>query len=132
MLLEVELISNNAPLTYIYSNTIETCFTSNDLLFGRQLLYSSHTTPTVVRNITDLSSTTDKIDRISNHFLDRWRHKFTLDTTNIKTKYRLSRNNDIVLVFYEKVPTHFWKISIVTRVLPSRNSKIRGVIVGIA
>ena len=39
---------------------------------------------------------------------------------------------DVVLVFYEKVPRHFWKISIVTRVLPSRDSEIRGAIVRIA
>ena len=38
---------------------------------------------------------------------------------------------DIVLVFYEKVPRHFWKISIVTGVLPSKDSEIRGVIVRI-
>ena len=38
---------------------------------------------------------------------------------------------DIVLVFYEKVPRHFWKISIVTRVLPSKDFEIRGVIVRI-
>ena len=37
-----------------------------------------------------------------------------------------------MLVFYEKVPRHFRKISIVTRVLPSRDSEIRGVIVRIA
>ena len=40
--------------------------------------------------------------------------------------------NDFVLVFYEKVPRHFWRISIVTRVLPSRDSEIRGAIVRIA
>ena len=60
---------------------------------------------------------------------------------NLRQTQRISKLNvdsleinidDIVLVFYEKVPTHFWKISMVTRVLPSRNSKIRGVIVGIA
>ena len=39
--------------------------------------------------------------------------------------------NDIVLVFYEKVLRHFWRIAIVTRVLPSRNSEIRGAIVRI-
>ena len=39
--------------------------------------------------------------------------------------------NDIVLVFYEKVPRHFWRIAIVTRVLPSRDSEIRGTIVRI-
>ena len=38
---------------------------------------------------------------------------------------------DIVLVFYEKVPRHFWKMSIVTRVLRSKDSEIRGVIVRI-
>ena len=40
VLIEVELIINNKPLTYIYPNSIETCFTPNHLLFGRQLLYS--------------------------------------------------------------------------------------------
>ena len=37
--------------------------------------------------------------------------------------------NDIVLAFYEKVPRHFWRIAIVTRVLPSRDSEGRGAIV---
>ena len=39
--------------------------------------------------------------------------------------------NDIVLVFYEKMLKHFWRIAIVTRVLPSRDSEIRGAIVRI-
>ena len=34
--------------------------------------------------------------------------------------------NDIVLVFYEKVPRQFWRIATVTRVLPRRDSEIRG------
>ena len=77
VLIEIELIINNLPLTYIYQNAMETCLTPNYLLFGRQLLYSSNTTSTVVRNVTVLSSTTDKINHISNHFLDKWRHEFT-------------------------------------------------------
>ena len=35
VLFEVELIINNAPLTYVYPNTIETCLIPNHLLFGR-------------------------------------------------------------------------------------------------
>ena len=66
VLFEVELIINNAPITYVYPNTIETCLKPNRLLFRRQLLYSSNTTSTVVRNLTVLSSTTDK-----------WRQEFT-------------------------------------------------------
>ena len=44
VLFEVELIIDSAPLTYVYPNTIETCLTSNHLLFGWQLLYSSNKT----------------------------------------------------------------------------------------
>ena len=100
------------------------------MLFGRQLLCSSNTTPTVVRNLTILSGTTDKIIRISNHFLDRWRHGYIV---NLRETQRTSKSNinslkinvnDIVLVFYEKVARHFWRIDIVTRVLPSRDSEI--------
>ena len=36
MLIEVKLIINNAPLTYVYPNTIKTCLTLNHLLLGRQ------------------------------------------------------------------------------------------------
>ena len=57
VLSEVELINNNAPLTYVYSNIIKTCLTPNYLLFSRQLLYSSNAASTVVRNLIVLSST---------------------------------------------------------------------------
>ena len=77
VLFEVELIIKNAPLTYVYPNTKETCLTPNHFLFGRHLLYFSNTISTVVKNLTVLSSTTDKINHISNQFLDSWRLEFT-------------------------------------------------------
>ena len=42
--IEVKLIINTAPLTYVYPNTIKTYLTPNHLLFGRQLLCYSNTT----------------------------------------------------------------------------------------
>ena len=90
MLFEVELIINNAPLVYVYPNTVETCLTPNYLLFGRQLLLSSNTTSTVAVNLTVLSSTTDKINRISNHFWDRWRHEYVV---NLRETQRISKLN---------------------------------------
>ena len=39
VLIEVKLIINNAPLTYVYPNTIKTYLTPNHLLLGRQLLF---------------------------------------------------------------------------------------------
>ena len=38
----------------------------------------------------------------------------------------------LMLVFYEKVPRHLWRIVIVTRVLPSRDSEIIEAIVRLA
>ena len=36
-----------------------------------------------------------------------------------------------MLIFYEKVPRHFWRIAIATQVLRSRDSEIRGAILRI-
>ena len=51
VLFKVELVINNAPLTYVYPNTIETCLTPNYFLFGKQLLYSSNTTSIVASHL---------------------------------------------------------------------------------
>ena len=56
----------------------------------------------------------------------------TLRTSKLNINSLKINVNDIVLVIYEKVPRHFWRIAIVTRVLPSRDSEIRGAIVRIA
>ena len=109
-LFEVELIINNAPLIYVYPNTIKTCLTPNYLLLGRQLLLSSNATSTVAANLTVLSCTTDKINRISNHFGIRG--------DMIKTKYKKM----------EKYPDTFGELPL-TGVLHSRDSEIRAAIV---
>ena len=118
---------------------METCLTPNHLLFGRQSLHSSNTTSTVVRNLTILSSTTGKINRISNQFwivghMNMYYVLYLLDTqrtSKLNIKSLKINVNDTVLVFYEKVPKHFWRTAIVKRVLPSRDFEIRGAIVRI-
>ena len=52
--IEVKLIINNAPLAYVYPNSIKTYLTPNHLLFGRQLLCYSNTTSRAIRNLTVL------------------------------------------------------------------------------
>ena len=125
-------------MTHICSNTIKTCLTPNHLLVDRQSLYSSNTTSiTIVKNLTVLWSTTDKINRMSNHFLDRWRCEYVVNLRETQWTSKLNINslkinfNDIVLVFYEKLSRNFWRIVTVMRVLPSKDSEIRGEIVRI-
>ena len=122
VLLKVELIINNKSLTYVYPNTIKTCLTPNHLLFGKQLLYSSNATSTVAGNLTVLSSTTDKVNRISNHFFNKWWHGYVVTLRETQRISKLNVDslkinvNDTVLVFYEKGPRHYWRIAIVMRV----------------
>ena len=47
------------------------------------------------------------------------------DTTNIKIKYELL-NNYVALNYDGKVSRHFWRILIVTGVLPSRDFERKG------
>ena len=49
---------------------------------------------------------------------------------SIKIKYKLLKNY-VVLVYDKKVPRHFWRIAIVTGVLPSRDSETKGAIMRI-
>ena len=106
------------------------------MLFVRQLLYSSKTSSSVVRNRTVLSNTTDKINRISNHFRDGWRHEYEVNLRETQLALKLNINskknnaNNIVLVFDETVQ-HFWRIAIVKWILPSRDSEIRWKVVRI-
>ena len=78
------------------------------------------------------------MNRISNLFLDRWRNEYAVNLRETQRTSKLNINslkisvNDIVQVFYEKVSRQFGRIAIVTRVLPSRESEIRGAIVRIA
>ena len=98
VLIKVKLIINNAPLTYVYPNTIKTYLTPNDLLFGRQLLCYSNTTSVVIRDLTVLSSTTDKINCISNHFWHRWRHEYVVNLCETQRASKLNINSQKIML----------------------------------
>ena len=92
VLIKVKLIIDNAPLTYVYPNTIKTYLTPNHLLFRRQLLCYSNTTSTVVRNLAVLSSTSNKVNRISNHFWHRWRQEYVVNLCETQQPSKLNIN----------------------------------------
>ena len=98
VLFEVEVIINTAPLTYAYANTIETCLTPNCLLFGRHWLYCFNTASAVVRNLNVLSSSTDKINCISNHFCDGWRHEYIVNLCQTQRTSKLNMNSSTIML----------------------------------
>ena len=90
---EVKLIINNEPLTYFYPNTIKPYLTPNHLLFGRHLLCYTNTTSIVVRNLTVLSNTADKISGISNYFLNRWWHEYVVNLVETQRAPKVNINS---------------------------------------
>ena len=98
MLIKVKMIINNTPLTYVCPNTIKTYLTPNHLLLGRQLLYYSNTTSTVVRNLTVLSSTTDKTNHITNHLSNRWRHEYVVNLWETQQASKLNINSPKIML----------------------------------
>ena len=87
MFIEVKLIITNATLTNFYSNTTKAYLAPSRLLFGRQLLCYPNTASAVIRNLTILSSTTDKLNPISNDFWHRWEHEYV---ANLRETQRAS------------------------------------------
>ena len=92
VLIKVKLIINNTPLADVYPNTIKTYLSPNHLLFGRQLLHYSNATSTVVRNLNVPSNTTDKINRINNHFWHSWRHQYVVNLCETQRASKLNIN----------------------------------------
>ena len=92
-------IINNAPLKYVFPNTNKTYLTPNHLLFGRQLLCYSNTASTVVRNLTVLSSTTPKINHISNNFGQRWRHEYVVNLCETQRASKLNINSQKIMLW---------------------------------
>ena len=63
--IEVKLIINNTPLTYVYPNTIKTYLTPNHLLFGIQLICCSNTASTP----TNICWSSRRLEEISQNVL---------------------------------------------------------------
>ena len=69
------------------------------MVFHKQLFCYSNTASTVVRDLTVLSSTTDKINHISNHFWRRSRHEYVV---RLYERQRASKLN----INFQKIMLH--------------------------
>ena len=65
-------------------------FNTQLFIIWQTAIITSNTTSTVAANMTVLSSTTDKVDGISNYFWDRWRLEYVV---NLGETQRISKLN---------------------------------------
>ena len=131
VLLEIECILNNRPLTYYYSTELEPCLTPNHLLFGRtvNLFNSDHSE--IIHNNVDIVVESRKIINIINHFWTRWHKEYLCNLrehqklTKVKTTLPIININDIVIVHEEKIPRSRWRLGRITELIYGRDNRVR-------
>ena len=108
ILLEIESIMNNRPLTHVYMDSSEVCLSPNHLLFGRNLC---HFSPEPCEN---LSINSNKLSNIVNHFWDRWRREYVVSLREHQKIVEANLNrpvvktNDVVIVEESRLPRSRW------------------------
>ena len=80
VLLEIETILNNRPLTYYYADENEPCLTPNHMSYGRTLKVCDPETSSDVSKMLLPS----KINNIVNHFWDRWKKEYLVICASIR------------------------------------------------
>ena len=126
---EIECILDNRQVTYYYSTDIEPCLTPNHLLYERTLtLWNTNMNDINYSTISVINQYYESqlLNNIFNHFWNRWQKECNLRETHkpnkLPTTLPIIKVNDTV----DKLPSSQWKLGLVTKLIPGRDTKVRG------
>ena len=85
------MILNNRPLTYVYLDEIENALKPNHVLFGRTLTSTSDWNTPIQFRIQNITAQSKKVNRIINHFLDRWYKEYVVNLRETHKQNSLNR-----------------------------------------
>ena len=137
LLVEIEAILNNRPLTYIYDddNGISYTLTPSDLIYGRRIsLTPSGRHFDVVSTSQTLTKKAIGHFRLLNNFNKQWSREYLLSLReNLTAKANRAKSlksidiGDIVLIRNEGTPRCFWRLAKVTELIPGKDNIVRSV-----
>ena len=124
ILLEIELVLNNRPLTFTYEEPGDEVLTPNHLLFGRRL--SKHAPDEKFNDEISITHRYDYIQNILNQFWQRWRNEYVLELREHHKSLKHSKVSDcnigdVVLIHEDKIPRALFKVGIIESFKPSRD-----------
>lgn len=133
ILMEIESIINNRPITYVYPNDLETCVSPNHLLYGRKISFTASklSVPPTQSNRSDCQ----QVSNVIQHFWERWKKEYVV---NLREQHKMeSRNSrqptiqiaDVVLIHEEKLPRSMWRMGVVTEIMHGADNQVRGAVV---
>ena len=140
--IEVEMILNSRPLSYVSSEDIEEPLTPSHLLVGyRVLSLPNPMTSADIGNLDDTATRRDLTRRMKHlkktvdDFWKRWRTEYLLGLREAHRHFQTPRGGtkdavvgNIVIVHDEKNPHDLWKLRI-EKLLPGADGSVRGAFV---
>ena len=138
IVVEVEAILNDRPLTYVSSDIRdEEALTPAHLLYGRRITSLPHPhvesdevdDPTYQTNI-DFLGKTKHVTLLIQHFWQRWRHEYLTSLREFQKGSGINKESvkvgDVVLI-HDDNPRVNWKLALVTSINRGRDGLVRSV-----
>jgi len=134
LLIKVENVINNRPLTFCYDTPSEFPITPNHLLYGRTLNFESHRNmynPEFEYNI-DINARFKHLNKIFQNYWQRWKVEYVTELrehhkVKSRSKDTILKVNDVVIITEDKTPRTLWRVGIITNINKSSDKKIRAV-----
>ena len=136
---EVEMILNSRPLSFVSSEDVDEPLTPSHLLHGRRLLNLPDSVntrdlsdPDFEMSSTDLSKRMSHLSNAMNHFWYRWKNEYLMELRDSHRRSAKSSNptpiavGDIVVVHDEEQPRGFWRLARVEDLLTGADGLVRG------
>ena len=142
-IVEVEMVINSRPLSYVSPDDFEEPLTLSHLMVGRRLMsvpdavYKDNLDEDGV-NSAVFSRRVQHLSRTLDQFWQRWRTEYLLE---LREAHRYSRSctdnprisvGDIVVVQTEGQPRGFWKLAKVERMITGQDGVTRGAVIRVA
>ena len=137
IVVEIEGMMNDRPLTYMYSDLQDPQpLTPAHLLYGRRLQQAprplNDPEELVDPNFTDgmdLRNRVDKLTLLIQHFTSRWKREYLTSLREFsklsKQNNQLIRTGDIVIVHDDNKPRLQWKLAIVEDLIKGKDGEVR-------
>ena len=133
VLLEVEFILNNRPLTYVYPDDLEECVTPNHLLFGRKL--NAEALNSTIAFDSPETDDHNVVATIIDNFWKRWLKEYVV---NLRESHKFKKQNhlqpspqvsDVVLIIDDNQPRMMWRMGTIVETITSADNQIWGALV---
>lgn len=141
VVIEVEMILNCRPLSYVSGEDIEEPLTPSHLMYGRRLMSlpdnSSSEFPDCDTDVQpqDLDRRMQHLSNVMNHFWKRWRNEYLLELRNSHRNAPQGNRNGavptgyIVIVHDDNQPRGKWRVGKIENHITGSDGCVRGAVV---